>query len=124
MNPFKNTLIVGLIGFSCLASFNSSAVNPDFSRVVAVVDQNQDGKMTRKEWQTAGLPESSFNMFECKRGYVTQDDYVNNAAPPGIDQNGDGYLTVEEFIAFDKSMSMNGPPPNGPDGPPPMPTCN
>lgn len=91
--------------------------NPNFSRVTAAVDVDNDGKMSRDEWFGAGLPGSSFDMFEQGRGYVTQLDYEQNAAPPGIDINGDGFLTVEEFIEFDKQMSANmpagGPPPPG-----------
>ncbi|MDE2043263.1 MAG: hypothetical protein KGJ05_09330 [Alphaproteobacteria bacterium] len=93
--------------------------NPDFTPVVQAVDTNHDGQMSRAEWAAAGLPWSSFNMFEKGRGYVTQEDYDTNAAPRGIDINGDGKLTVEEFKAFDKMMSAkmkNGPPP----GPPPQ----
>ncbi len=87
--------------------------NPDFSPVTEAVDTNHDGKMSLEEWTAKGLPMSSFNMFEKGRGYVTQKDYEENAAPAGIDINGDGKLTVEEFIEFDKSMSGGGAPGGG-----------
>jgi len=87
--------------------------NPDFSPVTEAVDTNGDGKMSREEWFSKGLPESSFNMFEKGRDYVTQEDYEKNAAPGGIDINGDGKLTVEEFIEFDKSMSPGAGAPEG-----------
>lgn len=95
--------------------------NPDFSPVTQAVDTNGDGKMSREEWFSKGLPESSFNMFEKGRDYVTQEDYEENAAPAGIDINGDGKLTVEEFLEFDKSMSGGGAPGEGapPAGGPP-----
>lgn len=96
------------------------ATNPDFSPVTAAVDTDKDGNMSRAEWEAAGLPDSSFNMFENGRGYVTQTDYETNAAPDGIDIDGDGKLTVEEFIEFDKKMSAGGGPPGGgPQGGPP-----
>jgi len=93
--------------------------NPDFSRVTAAVDVNGDGLMMREEWTAAGLPTSSFDMFEAGRGFVTQDDYDTNAAPSGIDGDGDGFLTVEEFIEFDRKMSAGGPPGTPPPGGPP-----
>jgi hypothetical protein len=79
--------------------------NPDMSLITAAVDTDKDGRMTRAEWTAQSLPESSFNGFEKGRGYVTQLDYEATAAPPGIDGNGDGKLTVEEFKAFDAKMS-------------------
>jgi len=116
-------LCLGLAAMTPLAAEDSASVkgNPDFSPVTAAVDTNRDGRMARDEWEAAGLPESSFNMFEKGRGYVTQEDYDTNAAPAGIDLNGDGALTVEEFVEFDKKMSAGGPPPGGlpPGGPPP-----
>ena len=90
-------------------------LRPDVSPFVSEVDANHDGKMTRAEWQAKAMPESSFNMFEKGRGYVTQFDYENNSPPDGIDLNGDGKLTVGEFVAFDKQMSAKMPP----DGTPP-----
>jgi hypothetical protein len=95
--------------------------NPDMTGLAQHVDANHDGKMAREEWAGQGLPMSSFNMFEKGRGFVTLEDYQKNAAPPGIDGNGDGTLTVEEFKAFDKKMSAQmkdgeGPPPPRPAG--------
>jgi len=106
---------------AALISVGVSAANPNFSKVTAEVDTNHDGNMSQQEWQSAGLPESSFNMFECGRGYVTQQDYEKNAAPDGIDMDGDGFLTVAEFKAFDKKMSANMPQGEAPAGPPPGP---
>jgi len=118
---FPNPLLALLVGVifssvSCADSSEKPPKNPDFSKVTAEVDKNSDGKMSKEEWQKAGLPMSSFNMFEKGRGFVTQADYEINAAPPGIDINGDGFLTVKEFIEFDKKMSAEGPP-GGPQPP-------
>lgn len=90
--------------------------NPDMTELATKVDANNDGKMSRAEWEAKGLPESSFNMFEKARGYVTLDDYRNNAAPSGIDLNGDGKVTVIEFKEFDRKMSADRPAGPGPRG--------
>jgi hypothetical protein len=76
--------------------------NPDMTALARTVDTNGDGKMSRAEWLAQGLPVGSFNMFEQGRGYVTLQDYQTHAAPPGIDLNGDGKLTVAEFKEFDR----------------------
>lgn len=90
--------------------------NPDMTGLVAQVDTDKDGRMSEAEWKAQGLPGSSFEMLEKGRGYVTIADYQANAAPPGIDINGDGKLTVAEFKEFDRRMAarMKGPPPAGP----------
>lgn len=122
MKSGRVMLICGLVAASIRANGQDAVEevpdNPDFSPVTEAVDTDGDGRMSRAEWQSAGLPESSFNMFENGRGYVTQTDYDVNAAPEGIDLDGDGRLTVEEFIVFDRTMSANMPPGGGlpPDG--------
>lgn len=88
------------------------ADNPDMTEFAAEVDSDGNGEMSRAEWEAAGLPNSSFDMFEKGRGFVTLKDYQENAAPAGIDLDGDGKLTVEEFVAFDRQMADKmGPPP-------------
>lgn len=79
--------------------------NPDMTRLAAAVDTNHDGRMSRAEWQAQGLPMTSFDGFEKGRGYVTLEDYRKNPAPPGIDLDGDGTLTIAEFREFDRKMS-------------------
>lgn len=78
--------------------------NPDMSDL-AEVDTDGDGRMSRSEWQAKDLPESSFKGLERGRGYVTLQDYRENAAPPGIDLNGDGKVTIAEFREFDRRMA-------------------
>lgn len=88
------------------------ADNPDMTRFAAEVDADGNGEMSRAEWEAKGLPNSSFDMFEKGRGFVTLEDYQVNAAPPGIDMDGDGFVTADEFVAFDKQMAdQMGPPP-------------
>jgi hypothetical protein len=94
-------------------SLGDPSKNPDMTKFAAEVDTNHDGKLSRTEWEAQGLPASSFKMFEKGRGYVTLEDYQTHAAPPGIDINGDGFVTVAEFKEFDRK----GPP--GKKGPPP-----
>ncbi len=87
------------------AAAGGASKNPDMRAFAAQVDTNHDGRMSRAEWQAQGLPMSSFDMFEKGRGYVTLEDYTSHPAPPGIDLNGDGILTVEEFKEFDRKMT-------------------
>jgi hypothetical protein len=83
--------------------------NPDMTGFAKEVDADGNGELSRAEWQAKDLPNSSFDMFEKGRGFATLTDYQVNAAPKGIDINGDGTLTIDEFIAFDKKMSAQMP---------------
>lgn len=81
------------------------AQNPDVSAVVAAIDNNRDGRMSRLEWARAGAPQSSFDgLDKSKRGYVTKADMDGAPAPPGVDLDGDGKLTLDEFKEFDRRM--------------------
>lgn len=124
--PFFMMLALGagMIATGCSARPAAKADGkPDMSELAAQVDTNHDGRMSREEWQAAGLPMSSFNGFEAGRGYVTLHDYQVHDAPPGIDINGDGKVTVAEFQEFDRRMAAGqgaagkgGPPPSGAPG--------
>jgi EF hand len=102
------------------AAMGDPANNPDMTGLAAEVDADGNGEMSRAEWTAKGLPESSFNMFENGRGFVTLEDYQTNTAPPGIDMDGDGKVTVAEFVAFDQQMAAQmqaeGAPPPPPSG--------
>lgn len=102
------TLLTGACAVNA-ANDTKALNNPDFTPVVQAVDLDNNGKMTRWEWQQAGAPISSFNMFEKGRGFVTQNDYDSSPAPQGIDINGDGKLTLSEFKQFDKQMAATMP---------------
>ena len=102
-NLFIGFLLIGLF-FAC-GNKDQTSQNPDMTDFALEVDTDKDGKMSREEWTSKGLPISSFDGFEKGRGFVTLEDYQKNPAPPGIDLNGDGKLTVAEFVEFDKQMS-------------------
>lgn len=77
----------------------------DVAPLIQAVDRNHDGCMDHAEWRGAGLPESAYAILKDGKGCVTLAAMNTNPAPDGIDLNGDGKLTVEEFRAFDKKMS-------------------
>lgn len=79
----------------------------DHDPLIQAIDTNKDGCMNLKEWQAKGMPMSAFNML-AKNGCVTKRIMLDTGAPDGIDINGDGVLTLEEFLEFDKTMA---PPP-------------
>jgi Ca2+-binding EF-hand superfamily protein len=97
----------------------------DASPIVNAIDTNKDGRMTHEEWQAAGAPEPSWNMFMKKdkvkkQGYITREDFLTETPPNGIDTNCDGKITIEEFLAT-KKWKMGGPPGGPPGGAPPSP---
>ncbi len=93
----------------------------DASPIVDAIDTNHDGKMTKAEWDAAGAPEASWNMFmqkypeATKAGYITREMFLKEAPPNGIDTNCDGKITIEEFRAT-KQWKMGGPPAGGAPG--------
>ena len=100
------------------SAMGSTGRKLDHGPLIKAVDTNKDGRMSLEEWQTAGLPMSSFNGLN-QDGYVTEKIMLEGDAPDGIDINGDGVLMLEEFLEFDKIMSQKMAAGGGPDGPPP-----
>lgn len=86
--------------------------------LVQAVDTNHDGCISHQEWLAAGLPESSYQGLKDKDGCVTLARMQAEPAPPGIDLDGDGKLTVDEFREFDKKFSaLQKAPPQQPPAP-------
>ena len=98
-----------VLSLPCLAQDKAAPLNLDV--LVAAVDSDRDGCMSHREWQAAGLPESSYEGLKDDKGCVTLAKLQATKPPDGIDLNGDGTLTVEEFRAFDKKMQLRRPPP-------------
>ena len=94
---------------------------PDATPIVNAIDTNHDGKMTKAEWDAAGAPEASWNMFmnkypEAKKaGYITREQFLAEAPPNGIDTACKGYITIDDFRAT-KKWKMGGPPAGGAPG--------
>lgn len=72
---------------------------------IAEVDVNKDGCMSAEEWKKAGAPQSSFDSMKDSKGCVMADKMRATEAPPDIDLNGDGKLTLAEMKEFDKKMA-------------------
>lgn len=88
-----------------------SKVVPNHQPLFNYIDVNRDGCMTEEEWSTAGAPMSSFNGL-VKDGCV-KPEYMTGG-PDGIDINGDGFFTIEEFMEFDRRFANLEPaPPRG-----------
>jgi len=90
----------------------------DATPIVDAIDRNHDGKMTHREWAAARAPEPSWRMFMAKpeikkQGYITREQFLAEAPPPGIDADCDGKITLAEFLAT-KKWKMG---PGGPGGP-------
>ena len=86
----------------------------DASPIVASIDADKDGKMTKDEWNKAGAPIASYQMFteKSKKDYVTKDEFMKETPPNGVDLNCDGKITIEEFHTF----GLQGPPGGGGSG--------
>lgn len=83
----------------------TAKINLDKSELYKAIDKNKDGCMSYEEWHGVGMPDSSWNML-AKDGCVTKEIMEENGDPStDLDGNGDGKITLEEFLAFDKKMS-------------------
>lgn len=85
-----------------LHGFEEDAHAPkSVDKFVAEVDTNHDGKMTREEWQAAGLVAAIFDrMDSSKRGYLAKDDLLKLRVPRDM-LLPDGSLTVESMKTYD-----------------------
>jgi hypothetical protein len=80
------------------ASVSNQDINP--KPLINYIDINKDDCMTKEEWDTAGMPKMAFE-FMAKDGCVKPETFSPVRAE-GIDINGDGFLTIEEFIEYDR----------------------
>lgn len=103
--PFK-TLAPALLVLALSApALPAAAAQPDMRGFFVEVDRDKDGCATYAEWKRAGLPDSAYGMLKDDKGCVTLSRLHEVPAPEGIDRNGDGRVTLAEFLAFDKKMS-------------------
>ena len=98
----------------------------DYSPFFNAVDKKHDGKLTRDEWDTAGLKDKQFTeLTKYKKSdeqYVTQAQLEDMDAPDALDANHDGKITLEEFINFTKNIAFECPGPGcAPDPNNPLP---
>jgi hypothetical protein len=97
-------LLIALVAAGA-ASAQSASKPLDVSALIAEIDRNKDGCASGAEWKRAGAPLSSYEMLKDAKGCVTVARMSAEAAPPGIDANADGKVTLAEMKAFDKKMS-------------------
>ena len=84
----------------------SSGVHLKPDKMIAELDTNHDGCISKKEWTSAGLPEAIYGTLEGqaeKRDCVTAKELTKGPAPAGIDTNGDGYMTVQKLKDYVKT---------------------
>jgi len=82
-------------------------------KLIAEVDTNKDGCLSKAEWVAAGLPDGTYSILEGQaavRDCVTDKELTKGPAPAGLDTNGDGYITVAKLRA---QLAKNGSEPGG-----------
>jgi hypothetical protein len=121
MHPYRIMLAMGSLVFAssiwaqngappqqapAAAEGQSQGVMLKPDKMIAELDTNHDGCVSKQEWTSAGLPEAIYNTLEgqaAKRDCVTAAEFTKGPAPAGIDTDGDGYLSVQELKAYVKN---------------------
>jgi hypothetical protein len=81
------------------------------------VDTDKDGRISKAEWQAAGLLDNVFTTMDTnKDGYLSKEELEVNKFPDGIDAYHNGILTLENMKAFDKKMGFGKPGAGGAGG--------
>jgi hypothetical protein len=104
----------------------------DYSPFFEAVDKNHDGKLTREEWNAAGLKDKQFIQLtkypiyqkneKSDEQYVAKAYFEDMDSPAELDANKDGKVTLEEFINFTKNIAFECPGPGcAPDPSNPLP---
>jgi hypothetical protein len=89
----------------------------DARPIVNAIDTNMDDIMSLEEWTEADAPTASWSFFMEKldnKGFITREDFLNEAPPNGVDANCDGFISLWEFLAtkeWDMGGEGGGPPP-------------
>lgn len=101
------SVLAVMAGAACTGMHGSTAGNAplDLRPFFAAIDSNRDGCLSLVEWQRAGAPQSSYDGLHDEQGCVTLARMSSTPAPPGIDLNNDGKLTLEEMKTFDRKMA-------------------
>jgi hypothetical protein len=81
--------------------------------LVNYINLNNDNCLSEEEWNTAGMPKMAWE-FMAKDGCVKPESFTPVRAE-GIDINGDGFLTIEEFKEYDRRQygELEPAPPHG-----------
>lgn len=83
----------------------------DVMRLFHQLDTNHDGLVSEAEWRVLDLPMMAFKTLDLnKDGYLTPAEMASKAPPPGVDTDGDGYLSADELRAFAEKMKTAPPP--------------
>src|SRR4030042_1899706 len=73
---------------------------------VKQVDTNKDSSISKEEWKDSGLIDLPFTFCDTnKDSKLSSKEMGDCQLPEAMDTDGDGALTVEEMIGFDKGMA-------------------
>lgn len=100
-----SVVLAVMAGTACTGTHDGGSTPLDLRPFFAAIDSDRDGCLTLAEWRRAGAPQSSYDGLHDQQGCVTLARMSSTPAPPGIDLNNDGRLTLEEMKTFDRKMA-------------------